>query len=626
MKTKSLYFIVICFIISLPLSWLTTLDSADAQLFSSPVSYPSPGNPHHVYAKDFDGDGDNDLVVCGYEADIISILFNNGDGTFGAAVSYPAGGQPSTAIAEDLNGDGDFDLAIPNDYTNYISILVNDGNGAFNTRYTYTVGNYPYYLSVADFDKDGSKDIAVANAESDFTSILLNKGDGTFYPSISYQTGANVMSTFAGDFDGDGDNDLATSNMGSQTVSILLNNGDGTFVKNHDYSIGADYFRVYGGNFDGDGDIDLAVTNGQQDKIYVLLNDGTANFTVAHQYPTDDRPFFLYSGDLNGDCYDDIATANMSTNTISVFLNNGDGSFQGPDDYVSCNQPHSVYAEDLDGDGDKDLLIADYFGNAVQIFFNQSDQQCVPSQMICDAFLTAQKVNVGVNANTGLNTNSNAAAKMLPGKGGVNVKHDFKLHLLPCEPMDVSIGDSAEVFVDTDKDGSFEVDEEYPAVVSSTDSNGYASDIAIKVFIGEDLINNDPCVAINSVNDVLIVDTLEHKIDYLCLNTFTPPQGQPSKAIQIVNQFELPQNYPNPFNPETEISYSLPNDSYVKLAIYNIKGQKVKTLVNGFETAGYKAIRWDGTDETGQKVASGIYFYRLEAGDFTQTRKMVLMK
>jgi hypothetical protein len=88
----------------------------------------------------------------------------------------------------------------------------------------------------------------------------------------------------------------------------------------------------------------------------------------------------------------------------------------------------------------------------------------------------------------------------------------------------------------------------------------------------------------------------------------------------------LSQNMPNPFNPETEICYALPNDCHVRLTVYNVKGQKVKTLVNGFESTGHKTVRWDGTDENGQKVSSGIYFYRLEAGNFRQTHKMVLMK
>lgn len=90
--------------------------------------------------------------------------------------------------------------------------------------------------------------------------------------------------------------------------------------------------------------------------------------------------------------------------------------------------------------------------------------------------------------------------------------------------------------------------------------------------------------------------------------------------------FELFQNHPNPFNPETEISYVLPKDTYVNLTIYNILGQKVRTLVDGFETAGRKSVTWDGKDEGGNQVTSGVYFYRICAGDFEKTNRMVMLK
>ena len=86
------------------------------------------------------------------------------------------------------------------------------------------------------------------------------------------------------------------------------------------------------------------------------------------------------------------------------------------------------------------------------------------------------------------------------------------------------------------------------------------------------------------------------------------------------------QNFPNPFNPETGISYTLPEDSYIKLTIYNIQGQKVKQLVDEYQSAGTRKVVWDGCGESGETVASGIYFYRIEAGPNTETNRMVLLK
>ncbi len=94
----------------------------------------------------------------------------------------------------------------------------------------------------------------------------------------------------------------------------------------------------------------------------------------------------------------------------------------------------------------------------------------------------------------------------------------------------------------------------------------------------------------------------------------------------VPDKFSLDQNYPNPFNPETEISYSIPSGSHVTLEVYNITGQKVVTLIDGYQEAGRHTARWDSRDEQGDGVASGIYLYRLTAGEYTQTRKMTLMK
>ncbi len=98
------------------------------------------------------------------------------------------------------------------------------------------------------------------------------------------------------------------------------------------------------------------------------------------------------------------------------------------------------------------------------------------------------------------------------------------------------------------------------------------------------------------------------------------------KTNTMPDDFQLFQNYPNPFNPQTEIAYSIPEDSYVELTIYNIMGQKVKVLVNGYQSAGTRSVIWDGCDQSGERVASGIYLYKLQAGELTQTKKMSLLK
>jgi hypothetical protein len=87
------------------------------------------------------------------------------------------------------------------------------------------------------------------------------------------------------------------------------------------------------------------------------------------------------------------------------------------------------------------------------------------------------------------------------------------------------------------------------------------------------------------------------------------------------SQFELLQNYPNPFNPSTIIRYALPERSHVILSVFNTLGQQVATLMNGSQNAGYHEVKFDGTG-----FASGVYYYQLQAGDFMQSRRLVLLK
>jgi len=85
-------------------------------------------------------------------------------------------------------------------------------------------------------------------------------------------------------------------------------------------------------------------------------------------------------------------------------------------------------------------------------------------------------------------------------------------------------------------------------------------------------------------------------------------------------------NYPNPFNPSTTFRYGLAEPQQVSLRIYNTLGQLVRTVVNDFQAEGYHEAVWDGRNETGSTVASGIYVYRMTAGSLVETRKMLLMK
>jgi hypothetical protein len=93
------------------------------------------------------------------------------------------------------------------------------------------------------------------------------------------------------------------------------------------------------------------------------------------------------------------------------------------------------------------------------------------------------------------------------------------------------------------------------------------------------------------------------------------------------NDYKLFSNYPNPFNPSTMIEYQLPLDKNVTVKVYNLMGQSIRTLVsNEFKNAGRHAVQWNGLNDAGRKVASGVYIYSLEWGNFKKTNRMMLLK
>ncbi|MEW5796761.1 MAG: T9SS type A sorting domain-containing protein [Candidatus Zixiibacteriota bacterium] len=141
------------------------------------------------------------------------------------------------------------------------------------------------------------------------------------------------------------------------------------------------------------------------------------------------------------------------------------------------------------------------------------------------------------------------------------------------------------------------------------------------------------------VDSIVVDSSLFNKFAFVTVanNEFVPRFAGPIvyKLPQDVEQietgslptsFDLAQNYPNPFNPETTFEFALPKASQVELAIFNVLGQRVITLINERLDAGTYRETWRGTSENGGQVASGIYFYRLTAGDFVSTRKMMLLK
>ena len=283
------------------------------------VNYGVGGFPTSVFIADLDGDGDNDLAVANLTSNDVSVSRNNGHGTFTGmldTVNYGVGGFPTSVFIADVDGDGDNDLAVANMRSNTVSVLSNNGDGTFAPKTDYEAGDGPTSVFIADLDGDGYNDLTVSGGSIlSKVSVLMNNGDGTFAPKVAYDARGEV---FIADLDGDGDNDLVTS-----AVSVFMNNGDGTFAPKVDFAdVGGPLFIA---DLDGDGDNDLAVATG--DALAVLLNHGDGTFAdevayEAGEFPSSGVATSVFSADLDGDGDNDLAVANSYG--VSVLLNLSD--------------------------------------------------------------------------------------------------------------------------------------------------------------------------------------------------------------------------------------------------------------------------------------------------------------
>ncbi len=315
--------------------------------------------------------------------------------------------QTQSVAVGDFDGDSDSDLAVANG--NYVSLLFNDGAGSFGVPTNLPLGTGAVgaqSVAAGYFDDDDSLDLAVTNYLSSNLSILLGEGGGTFSSAVVYPLGIFPRSVAAGDLDGDGDTDLAVANEYDGNLSILRNDGSGSFVADPaGPTAEASPFHVITGQFNDDDNngridendaLDLAVTNfGDPFSDYagsgvsVLLNDGSGLFSTKVNVPAGDGPAGVAAADLDSDGDLDLAVANFASDDVSILLNLGNGSFvRWPESLPAGSGAYAVTASDMDGDGDPDLIVTNATPDHLAVLKNLS----VPGEL---AFAPPQSFGVG---------------------------------------------------------------------------------------------------------------------------------------------------------------------------------------------------------------------------------------
>ena len=351
--------------------------------FGEPAFYPTSRGAWDVTAADLDGDGDLDLAATNtdfnYSGSTIAVLMNSGNGLFLPVQEFAAGGASTGLTAADLDDDGDLDLVVAN-YGFFgtgttVSVLMNNGSGTFAPPVSYEVGSSPHRIAIGDLDGDGDLDLVVARIENDL-SVLFNLGGGLFGQIVQYDDLHPVVNTPSDadvallDVDLDGDLDVAyTGNtlfeQDDPILVLLRNDGHGVLVSeivHYDEPFGEPAKDISATDLNGDGRADLVGGLQFGDGFVVLLSDGAGGFLSAQTYTSVNRGGETSSvsaatvADLDADGDPDVLTVGRIRRLLSAHENLGDGRFQELPIYGRGFLHNVLDLGDVDNDGDLDAV------------------------------------------------------------------------------------------------------------------------------------------------------------------------------------------------------------------------------------------------------------------------------
>jgi hypothetical protein len=441
--------------------------------------------------------------------------------------------------------------------------------------------------------------------------------------------------TYAGDLDQDGWSDFIVPNERSNDVRLFMNDGAGSYNKFTIFPIpgGARPSPNEGMDFNLDGLMDFAVGNSTNDKVTVFIGNGEGDFSSIQNYVADYGVRGLSVIDVNGDGFMDIVTANRNANNVSILINNGDGSFASPVNFDANGNGETASATaDVNGDGIMDLFIGAFNTDEVILFlgdgmggFNFSSSANVGTSpwMITSGDVNGDGIPDVVSANA---TSANFSVVLSDSLGNLFSSTNYSTGLFP---IAITLGD-----IDGDRD--LEI---VTSNFSGSDFTLYEND-GTGIFINRRNLNanvagsdaklhdrdNDgdmDMTGIDEMEDLLILFTNENAVSVDDNNM------QPEGLV-------LHQNYPNPFNPSTKIKFTIPetvtlsetnNLINVQLAVYDILGNEIATLINQELSPGEYEVDFNTGAIHSIALKSGIYFYQLSAGEsFIQTKKMILLR
>jgi len=521
------------------------------------------------------------------------------------------------AAFADIDQDGwiDFVVANGNDMAREkVAVYYNDGTGNYplNPNWQSSDIDYHGHLDVGDVNADGYPDVAVSvylgeNRWGDPGKVKLylnNNGTLSSLPDWESYDEVFTFSCAFGDADGDGDLDLAVSggesyNYNLEQLRIYYNDGGmldslpNWKSQNSIYS-----YDVNWADFDNDGDLDLVFANeSYPNQIYENISDSITTTPVWQSTDGNYNANSLFVGDINNDGFIDLAISDNDqfggSGKFKLYQNN-QGTMNNTPFWSSAwsGSGSGIMLADIDNDMDVDLLTGGWW-QPCRIYLNDNGSFAANPQYTSTTGSVVEAIICGDYDNDDVNTITE------------NVISDGskKLFYMPRTPLQKIIS----VVVDADTlafdQYCYDLECGWISFAAAPDSGKI---ISFEVIESWDL-------------DIAISNWDNNIGNYLFVNNSNPVFVENEKTSPA--NFVLYQNYPNPFNPSTKIKYQIPEISFVTLKIYDVLGNEVATIVNEEKSTGEYELEFDGNELT-----SGIYFYQLKAGNFTDTKKMLMIK
>jgi hypothetical protein len=557
---------------------------------------------------DYDNDGDLDLFLANRGPNVL--YQNNGNGTF-TDVTEKAGvkntGQGFDALFFDYDNDGDLDLYVANWGPNIL--YQNNGDGTFiDVTQKAGVGDAGNAWSVValDYDMDGWLDIYIGNGMGSRPNVLYhNNKDGTFL-DVSKEAGVDDPSDSIGvcvaDYDNDGDPDIYVGNWGSggrpnqgQPDKLYRNEGNGRFTDVADKAGVADRSSPNATiffDYDNDGNMDIFLANEvEADVLYHNNSDGTfTNVSKKAGIEGVRTGFGAVAFDYDNDGDLDLCVVNVGKNVF--YENNGNSTFSEISkdlEIAGGGEGQAAAVADYDNDGDLDLYVINGYMQAQQNVLYQNTSR--GNNWLFIKLEGTKSNRNGIGARVTVQTGNRKQARDIIGGSGYASQNTLFAE------FGLGVNSTAEKVEVRWPSGQVDVLTDVPAnqaIVNTEGKPGYR-----RLYTGKNF-------AINS-------------------------QGKQSATWGEIKLTRVYQNYPNPLNPETWIPYELMDSADVTVQIYTESGQRVRILYLGHKEAGSylnksRACHWDGRNDAGELLASGIYFYSLRAGDFTEILKMIILK